>query len=92
MCASTETAPDPTADSPPGIDSDPPETYRPDLKGDGWDPEPLLTASELSEKLSIPQKAVYSLPIPRIRISERRVRWRPEDVTAWLEKRREKSA
>lgn len=72
--------------------SDPPETHRPDLVGDGWDPEPLLTAEELAAKLQMPQKAVYSLPIPRVRISERRVRWRPRDVRSWIEERREKSA
>lgn len=63
------------------------EEHRPDLVGDGWDPEPLLTADQVGEILQVPPKSVYELPIPRVRVSSNRVRWRPEDVRAWIEDR-----
>lgn len=65
----------------------PAEEVRPDLVGDGWDPEPLLTAEEVAAKLSVPKKSVYDLAIPRVRIGERRVRWRPSDVQAFIQQR-----
>lgn len=69
--------------------TDSPEDYRPDLVGDGWDPEPLLTAEEVGEILQVPKKSVYELPIPRVRISKRRIRWRPKDVRQFVEDRLE---
>lgn len=69
--------------------ADAPEEYRPDLVGDGWDPEPLMTAEEVGEYLQVPTKSVYDLSIPRVRIGERRVRWRPADVRAFIEERTE---
>lgn len=69
----------------------PVEEYRPDLVGDGWDPEPLLTAEQVAEKLQVPKKSVYDLSIPRVRIGKRRVRWRPADVRAFIRRRVEEA-
>lgn len=55
--------------------------------GDGYDPEPLLTAEEVGEILKVPTKSVYELPIKRVRISRRRIRWRPADVRDFIERR-----
>lgn len=66
------------------------EDARPDLVGDGHDPEPLLTARDLADTLRLPEKSVYDLPIPRVRISSNRVRWRPADVRAYIYSRRER--
>jgi hypothetical protein len=66
------------------------ESFRPDLVGDGYDVETLLTASELAGWLQMDRDEVYLLPIPRIRLSKRRLRWRLDDVRAFLERRTEK--
>lgn len=63
------------------------EEIRYDLVGDGYDPEPLLTAEEVGEILSVPTKSVYELSIPRVRIGRRRVRWRPADVRDFISRR-----
>lgn len=63
------------------------EEDRPDLVGDGYDAEPLLKAKQVGEILQVPEKSVYDLAIPRVRISNRRLRWRPTDVQAFIEKR-----
>ena len=68
----------------------PVETLRPDLVGDGFDPEPLLTAEQVADLLRLPVKSVYDLGIPRIRLGKRRVRWRPADVSAFVNRRVEK--
>lgn len=68
----------------------PPDDHRPDLVGDGFDPEPLMTADDVSEFLQVPTKSVYELPIQRVRVSQNRVRWRPADVRAFVERRTEK--
>lgn len=65
----------------------PKDEVRPDLVGDGYDPEPLLTAEEVGEILQVPTKSVYDLPIQRVRVSKGRVRWRPADVRAFIERR-----
>lgn len=65
----------------------PAEEIRPDYVGDGYDPEPLLTADEVAEILQVPRKSVYDLSIPRVRIGERRVRWRPADVREFINRR-----
>lgn len=57
------------------------------LVGDGYDVEPLLTASEVAEILHLPMKSVYDLPIKRVQLGPRRIRWRPEDVRAFIERR-----
>lgn len=67
----------------------PTDEVRLDLQGDGYDPEPLLTAREVGEILRVPRKSVYGLPIPRVRIGKQRVRWRPESVRKFIEDRTE---
>lgn len=67
--------------------NEPIEEIRPDLVGDGYDPEPLLTAEEVGEILQVPKKSVYDLAIPRVRIGQRRVRWRPADVREFIQSR-----
>jgi len=47
----------------------------------------LLTAKELAQHLRLPQKAVYDLPIPRIKLSSGRVRWSRADVEQFLAER-----
>ena len=63
------------------------EEVRHDLVGDGYDIEPLLTAAEVGRILRVPAKSVYELPIPRIRLGTRRIRWRPCDVSAFIHRR-----
>jgi predicted DNA-binding transcriptional regulator AlpA len=49
---------------------------------------PLLDARQVAAILSVPVKAVYTLPIPRVMVSTRRCRWRLSDVEAYIQKRR----
>jgi len=66
------------------------EAYRPDLVGDGYDIEPLMRAEQVGRVLSVPAKKVYELSgLPRVRVSSGRVRWRPDDVREFIERRRE---
>lgn len=55
--------------------------------GDGYDAEPLLTAEDVGIILQVPTKSVYELPIPKVRISKRRIRYRPEDVEEFIDRR-----
>ena len=66
------------------------EILRPDLVGDGLDEERLLTAAQVASVLQVPRKSVYELPIRRIRLGPRRVRWRWMDIEAFLDRRTEK--
>ncbi len=59
----------------------------PELVGDGYDAEPFLTAGEVGTLLRLPPKSVYELPIPRVRLGPRRIRWRPADVRAFITRR-----
>lgn len=65
----------------------PPDDVRPDLVGDGYDAEPLWEAAKVGEVLSLPAKSVYTLPIRKVRIGPRRIRWRPTDVRAFIDAR-----
>lgn len=56
---------------------------------EGEDLEPLLTADDVAAYVQVPKKSVYELPIPRVRISKRRIRWRPADVRQYVEERTE---
>lgn len=58
-----------------------------ELIGDGYDAEPLLTAGDVGTLLKLPAKSVYELPIPRVRLGPRRIRWRPADVRAFITRR-----
>jgi predicted DNA-binding transcriptional regulator AlpA len=48
----------------------------------------LLTAQQVAACLHISSKKVYDLPIPKIYLSERRVRWLERDVVAYIQDRR----
>lgn len=63
------------------------EEIRHDLVGDGYDVEPLLTAADVGRILRVPAKSVYELPLPRIRLGKRRIRWRLCDVRAFIDRR-----
>ena len=63
------------------------EERRPNLVAAGQDVEPLLTAQDVGELLQLPAKSVYELPIPRVRLGPRRIRWRPADVVAFVARR-----
>ena len=54
------------------------------LVGDGYDVEVLLKASDVARILQMPEKSVYSLPIPRVVLGPRRIRWRPADVSEYI--------
>ena len=65
----------------------PADEVRPDLVGDGYDPEPLMTAEQVGALLQVPTKSVYELGIPRVRVGRRRIRWRPADVREFINRR-----
>ena len=50
--------------------------------------EPLLTATEVGRILGVRPKRVYELGIPAVRLSERSLRWRQDDLEAWINARR----
>lgn len=75
---------DAASDAPP---ERPPDEHRPDLIGDGWDPVPLWDKDRLAEYLGVPPDSCYDLPIPRVRVSGGRIRWRPSDVREFVERR-----
>lgn len=45
---------------------------------------PMLTAKQVAEVLNIPTTSVYTLGLPIVKLSERRYRWRREDVLGLL--------
>lgn len=47
--------------------------------------DPLLDADDVGAMLAIPAKRVYELPIPKVRIGTRTVRWQLADVQAYLD-------
>lgn len=47
-----------------------------------------LTAEQVAEKLQVSKKRVLDLPIPQVRVGPRTIRYLPEDVAAYMEKRR----
>lgn len=68
--------------------SEPPKAEdRPDLVGDGYDPEVLWTAAKVGSVLQLPTKSVYTLPIRRVILGPRRIRWRPSDVRSFIDGR-----
>ena len=60
------------------------ETYEPHLVGDGFDVEVLWTPIEAARYLRVSVKRLYAMPVPRIRLSSRRIRYRPETVRAYM--------
>ena len=59
------------------------------IVGDGYDDQPLMTARDVAAALKLPMKSVYDLPIARVVLGPRRIRWRPEDVRDFIEGRRQ---
>lgn len=51
-------------------------------------PSNLLTAKEVGAYLRIPTKKVYELGIPRVVLSNRRVRWLTTDLHAYIRRSR----
>lgn len=51
-------------------------------------PGALLTATQVGHILNVRPKRVYELGIPCVRISERSLRWRRDDLEAWISQRR----
>ena len=53
--------------------------------------EPLLTAIQVAELLSVPKTRVWSMSrrgeIPTVRIGAREVRYRREDIDTWIARR-----
>lgn len=50
--------------------------------------ETLLTAAEVAAYLGIGPKKVYGLPIPQVRLSDKRIRWLAGDVNAYVRRSR----
>jgi predicted DNA-binding transcriptional regulator AlpA len=48
----------------------------------------LMTAKEVGALLRIAAKKVYELPLPRVELSQRRVRWLRVDVLAYIRRQR----
>lgn len=65
------------------------DEIRPDLVGDGYDDEVLLKARDVARRLGLSVNQVYELPIPRVRVGKRSIRWRPRAVDAFIETRTE---
>ena len=55
--------------------------------GHGQRLKPLLNAREAAEILGVSEKRLYSLPIPKVSLSKRRVGWRPERIREFAERR-----
>jgi predicted DNA-binding transcriptional regulator AlpA len=53
-----------------------------------FDGERLLTAADVGRYLAIPAKKVYDLPLHRVRLSEKRVRFLESDVRAYVNRQR----
>ena len=51
-------------------------------------PTPLLRATEVAARLGVDRRRVYELPIPRIALSPKCIRFHPDDVKAFIESRR----
>lgn len=49
----------------------------------------LLRAEDLARMLKKPKKTVYDLPIPQVRLGERTVRWKKQDVIDFIDDRRD---
>jgi predicted DNA-binding transcriptional regulator AlpA len=61
------------------------ETAPQPLEGDSDEDEPLLKAAEVGKMLGIPTNNVYQLPIDRVRVGKRTVRWRLAVVREFIE-------
>ena len=52
-------------------------------------PDALLTPEEVAAKLGVRRRQVQKLGIPCVRLGRKTPRYRPQDVDAWIEARRE---
>ena len=50
----------------------------------------LLDTAKACRYLDVPRQALYELDIPRVRLSEGRVRWRLSDLNVYIDRRTEK--
>jgi len=73
----------------PEVVEETPETSPTPSVDDSSDDEPLLKAAEVGKMLGISANSVYQLPIKRVRLGKRTVRWRPELVREFIELRDE---
>ena len=60
------------------------ETFEPGIVGDGYDSEELWTPVEAAAFLRVSVKRLYEMPVPRIRLTTRRIRFRPATVRAYV--------
>ena len=68
----------------PHLTHNPPTTDKP--HGTAMDPSlQLLTAKQVASLLGVRAKRVYELGIPYLHLSPRSIRWRQQDVRAWIE-------
>lgn len=58
------------------------------LRGAEVSENDLMTAAEVGRYLRVHAKKVYALPIPQVRISDRRVRFLWSDVQAYVRRSR----
>lgn len=56
------------------------------------DIDSLIDADELAHILKKPVKSVYELPIPKVKLGPRTVRWKPEDVQKFIDDRYDEAA
>lgn len=53
--------------------------------------QPLMTAAQVAQLLAVPKTRVWSMSrrgeIPTVRIGPRELRYRPEDIEAWIARR-----
>ena len=47
----------------------------------------LLTRDQVAEWLKIPPKRVYELPVPKVRLGRRTIRWRKADIEEFISRR-----
>jgi predicted DNA-binding transcriptional regulator AlpA len=50
-------------------------------------PDELLTRDEVAAWLKLPPKSVYELPIAKVKLGHRTVRWRRSDVEEFIDRR-----
>lgn len=56
------------------------------------DIDSLIDADELAHILKKPVKSVYELPIPKVKLGPRTVRWKPADVQKFIDDRYDEAA
>lgn len=59
------------------------------LLGEEYESAKLLDATEVAELLSVADRSVYELGIPRVQVSRGRVRWSLRDLRRFIDDRRQ---